>query len=122
MPLLAEYDLGHYDEFRRFLVGAFDLDRDPFGPPGRLVVEERAYDLTFIGRSCQAFPAAVEIGALVAGLEPLDETVADDDLWAILQWLVDGVGGEWSMDALTTTGRIYRTPAATRDSTRQELS
>lgn len=34
VPLLAERDLGHYPEFRKFLAETFDLYSDPFGPPG----------------------------------------------------------------------------------------
>ncbi len=112
VPLLSEHDLGHYPEFRTFLAAAFALDTDPLGPPGLLRVDVRHYELTFVGRSGRPFPAGVEIGALVAGLEPLDETAADRDLWAILAWLVDGAGGQWSRKALETTGRIYRVPAA----------
>ncbi len=112
VPLLAEHDLGHYREFAAFLSAAFGLDADPLGPPGLLRVSGRLYELTFVGRSGRPFPAGVEVGALVPGLEPLDDAAADRDLWAILLWLVDGVGGEWSSTALDTTGRIYRVPAA----------
>jgi hypothetical protein len=111
VPLLGEHDLGHYPEFREFLATTFGLADDPLGAPGLLRVDDRPYELVFIGRSGRPFPAAVEIGALVPGLEPLDEAVADRDLWAILHWLVEGVDGDWSGEALTTTGRIYRIPA-----------
>ena len=112
VPLLGEHDLGHYPEFARFLAGVFGLDTDPFGPPGLLRVSGRLYELTFVGRSGRPFPAGVEIGALVSGLEPLDDTAADRDLWVVLRWLVDGAGGDWSSAALDATGRIYRIPAA----------
>ena len=112
VPLLAEHDLGHYPEFRDFLARTFALDRDPFGAPGLLRVDDRTYQLVFSGRSGRAFPSGVSIDALVPGLEPIDEPAADRDLWAILQWLVAGVGGEWGGDALTHAGRIYRIPAA----------
>ena len=112
VPLLAEHDLGHYPEFRAFLARTFALDRDPFGPPGLLRVEDRAYQLVFFGRSAHAFPSGVSIDALVPGLEPMDEQAADRDLWAILQWLVAGAGGEWAGEALIQAGRIYRIPAA----------
>jgi hypothetical protein len=113
VPLLAEHDLGHYPQFRTFLARTFGLDDDPFGPPGLLQVDDRIYEITFVGRSGRPFPDGAEVGALVPGLEPLDETAADRDLWAILHWLVDGVGGDWSSDALATTGRIYRIPPHT---------
>lgn len=37
------------------------------------------------------------------------------DLWTILQGLVDGVGGEWNAEALTSTGQIYLSPLPTAD-------
>lgn len=112
VPLLAEHDLGHYPQFRRYLAEAFALDADPLGEPGLVSVGDRFYELVFVGRSGLAFPAGVEINALVPGLEPLDERAADLDLWALLGWILDGVGGGWSADALARTGRIYRVPAA----------
>ena len=119
VPLLAEHDLGHYPEFRTFLARTFGLDDDPLGAPGLLRVDDRHYELTFVGRSGRPFPAGVEIAALVRGLEPLDQTAADRDLWTILQWLVDGVGGDWNSDALIETGRIYRIPAARTTATEE---
>jgi len=120
VPLLGEHDLGHYPEFAGFLSTAFGLAADPLGSPGLLRVSGRLYELTFVGRSGRPFPAGVEIGALVAGLEPLDETAADRDLWEVLRWLVDGVGGEWNSAALDTTGRIYRIPAALEENPRED--
>jgi 2-haloacid dehalogenase len=111
VPLLVEPSLGHYPEFRSFLATAFELGAPGLGEPGLLNVEGRFYELVFVGRSGQQFPAGVEINALVLGLAPLDESAADADLWTILQWLVEGAGGEWSADALVTTGEIYRIPA-----------
>lgn len=112
VPLLTEPSVGHYPEFRRFLGEAFGLAEDRVGPPGLLGLGDRYYELVFLGRSGTPFPSGVEIHALVPGVEPLDEAAADRDLWAIMQWLVAGVGGDWSVDALVTTGRIYRVPAA----------
>lgn len=112
MPLLEEHDLGHYPEFRDFLAETFDLARDPFGPPGLLSVGGRLYELVFSGSSGRVFPAALAVNALVPGLEPLDEEAADGDLWAFLEWLVEGVGAPWTADGLATSGRIFRIPAA----------
>jgi hypothetical protein len=121
VPLLAEHDLGHYPEFRAFLARTFDLDRNPFGPPGLVSVGERVYQLVFFGRSESPFPAGVAIDALLPGLEPMDERAVDRDLWMILQWLVDGAGYPWSADELTVAGRIYRIPEAmTSESTPTE--
>lgn len=108
VPLLSEHQLDHYPEFRDFLSTTFSLATDPFGPPGLVQVGPRFYELVFVGYSGRPFPAGLRIAALVPGLEPLDEEQTDRDLWALLGWLVDVVGGEWSRDALETTGRIYR--------------
>jgi hypothetical protein len=110
VPLLTEPDLGHYPEFRAFFTTRFGLDTNPLGAPGLLRVDNRVYELVFIGRSGRPFPEGVEINALVPGLEPLDEEHADADLFAILRWVVAGVGGDWTDEALVTTGRIYRVP------------
>lgn len=108
VPVLTDPDVGHYPEFRNFLVKTFGLDEDPLGAPGLLDVNGRCYELIFVGRSSQEFPAAIEIAALVKGLEPMDVEQADRDLWEIMEWLVEGVGGRWTIDALRSTGKIYR--------------
>lgn len=112
VPLLSEPDVGHYPEFARFLAATFGLDDDPFGPPGTLTVDGRAYELAFTGRSGRAFPAGVDIGALVEGLEPLDIEQADRDLLQIMAWLIEGVGSPWTVEGLDQTCRIFRIPAA----------
>lgn len=108
VPLLTDPDVGHYPEFRAFLTEMFDLTERPLDAPGLLEVDGRVYELVFIGRSGRPFPAAIEIAALVTGLEPLDADQADRDLWQILEWLVEGVGPPWDVEGLTTTGQIYR--------------
>jgi hypothetical protein len=111
--LLAEDRVGHYPEFRAFLARAFDLDRIGLAAPGYLRGPSGgAYALVFIGRSGEPFPAGVEIHAIVQALEPLDEQMADRDLWAILRWLVEGTGGAWTVADLDATGRLYRIGAA----------
>ncbi|TNF98422.1 MAG: hypothetical protein EP297_08090 [Gammaproteobacteria bacterium] len=108
VPVLTEPDVAHYPEFREFLVKTFGLGEDPLGAPGLLEVNSRYYELIFVGRSGQEFPAAIEIAALVKGLEPMDTEQVDEDLWEIMEWLVEGVGGRWTVDALRTTAKIYR--------------
>ena len=111
--VLAEDRLGHYAEFRDFFVRSFDLDRVGLARPGYLRAPSgTAYALIFIGRSGEAFPSGVEIHAVVPALEPLDEAQVDRDLWAILQWIVEGIGGAWTIEALQATGRLFRIPAA----------
>ena len=52
--------------------------------------------------------AAFEIAALVPGLEPMNTAQTDRDLWAIMEWMIQGVGAPWSIEALRTTGDIFR--------------
>ena len=108
VPVLTDPNVGHYPEFTAFLSETFELAKNPLDTPGLLDVHGRVYELIFIGRSGQPFPAALEIAALVPGLEPMDTNQTDIDLWAIMEWLIEGVGAPWSVEALRTTGRIYR--------------
>jgi hypothetical protein len=111
--VLAEDRIGHYPEFRRFFAETFDLDRTGLKQPGYAAAPSgMSYALVFIGRSGEPFPAGVEIHALVPALEPLDEAAVDRDLWAILKWMIAGVGGDWTVHDLEETGRLYRVPAA----------
>lgn len=111
--VLAEHRIGHYPEFRDFFVRSFALDRIGLERPGYVAaLSGLVYELVFIGRSGEPFPAGVEIYALPPALEPLDDDAVDRDLWAILRWMVAGVGGDWTVADLDTTGRLYRIPAA----------
>jgi hypothetical protein len=111
--VLAEDRIGHYPEFRRFFAATFDLDREGLARPGYVAAPSGGcYALVFIGRSGEPFPSGVEIHALVPALEPLDEGAVDRDLWAILRWMIEGVGGDWTVRDLDATGRLYRVPAA----------
>src|SRR6266849_4682654 len=111
--ILVEDRIGHYAEFRDFFSRTFDLDRRGLAEPGYVTAPSGfTYALVFIGRSGEPFPAGVEIHALVPELEPLDDDVVDRDLWAILCWRIEGVGGDWNVDELVATGRLLRIPAA----------
>ncbi|HUB14379.1 MAG TPA: hypothetical protein VMB34_20680 [Acetobacteraceae bacterium] len=111
--VLREDRLGHYAEFRDFFVRSFELDRVGLAQPGYLRASSgMTYALIFIGRSGEAFPCGLEIHTAVPALEPLDEAQVDRDLWAILRWVVEGVGGAWTIEALQATGRLFRIPAA----------
>ena len=112
VPLLGEPDLGHYPHFARFFAERFDLDRNPFAPAPVVSIDGRHYELVFIGRSGRPFPAAIEIAALVAGLEPLDIDQADRDLLELIGWMLDGIGEPWTTEALHHTVRIFRIAAA----------
>ena len=111
--VLIEDRIGHYPEFREFFSRTFELDRRGLAEPGYVNAPSGlTYALVFIGRSGEAFPAGVEIHALVPELEPLDDDVVDRDLWAILCWMIEGVGGDWNVADLLATGRLLRIPAA----------
>jgi len=111
--VLAEDRIDHYPEFRDFFVRVFDLDRVGLAKPGYLAAPSGlSYVLVFVGRSGERFPAALEIYALVPEFEPLDESTIDRDLWAILRWMIDGVGGQWSVTDLDATGQLLRIPPA----------
>lgn len=107
VPVLTDPEVCHYPEFSSFLSDSFELAENPLDAPGLLNVDGRVYEFIFIGRSGRPFPAAVEIAALVPGLEPMDEDQTNKDLWAIMEWLIEGVGEPWTVDALRTTGDIF---------------
>jgi hypothetical protein len=113
--VLVEDRIGHYPEFRDFFSRTFDLDRGGLAEPGYVSAPSGlTYALVFIGRSGEPFPDGVEIHALIPELEPLDDELVDRDLWAILCWMVEGVGGDWNVDDLVATGRLLRIPAASQ--------
>ena len=110
--VLAEDRLGHYPEFRDFFARTFDLDRVGLAHPGHVCAPSgTVYALIFIGRSGEQFPSGVEIHARVPALEPIDDAMIDRDLWSILRWMIEGIGGEWTTDAMEATGRLFRIPA-----------
>jgi len=108
---LAEDRVGHYAEFREFFVRTFDLGRLGLSEPGYVRAPSGLiYAFVFIGRSGEPFPAGVEIYAVAEALEPLADDAIDSDLWAILRWMVGGVGV--SVKDFDAIGRLYRVPAA----------
>ena len=38
--------------------------------------------------------------------------MVDMDLWSIMHWMIQGVGGEWTIAAMVATGRLFRIPAS----------
>ena len=110
--VLTEDRLGHYPEFRAFFVRTFDLERIWLSEPGFVRAPSGTiYGLVFVGRSGERFPSGLEVNAIVDALEPLDDMVVDRDLWAILGWMIGGVGAPWTVEDLQATGRLYRIPA-----------
>jgi hypothetical protein len=112
--VLAEDRLGHYPEFRAFFVRQFSLDANRLSRPGYVRAPSgMTYALVFIGRSGEDFPDGLEIYALPDALEPLSDADVDADLWALLRWTIVGVGGEWRVEDLDATGRLYQLGVAT---------
>jgi hypothetical protein len=110
---LAEDRVAHYSEFRDFFVRTFELDRMGLAEPGYLRAPSGLpYVLVFIGRSGEPFPSGVEVYAVADALEPVDPVILDRDLWAILRWMIAGVGAPWTVEDFDRTGRLYRLPAA----------
>ena len=110
---LAEDRVAHYPEFRDFFVRAFDLDRKGLAEPGFVRAPSGlGYALIFLGRSGEPFPSGVEVHAIVDALEPVAEETLDRDLYAILRWMIAGVGAPWSTEDFDRTARLYRIPAA----------
>jgi hypothetical protein len=107
--VLTEDRVGHYPEFREFFVRRFGLDLAGLSQPGYVRGPSgMIYALVFIGRSGEPFPDGIEIYALPDALEPLDEDDVDSDLWVLLRWMIEGVGGEWRVADLDATGRLYQ--------------
>ena len=111
--VLAEDRVGHYPEFREFFVKQFSLGTNALSRPGYVRAPSgMIYALVFIGRSGEPFPDGIEIYALPDALEPLNEPEVDADLWALLRWMIAGVGGDWRTEDLDATGRLYQLSVA----------
>src|SRR5262249_25746726 len=107
--VLAEDRVGHYPEFREFFVKQFALAANGLSRPGYVQAPSgMVYALVFIGRSGEPFPDGIEVYALPDALEPLNGAEVDADLWALLSWMIAGVGGEWRAEDLDATGRLYQ--------------
>ncbi|HKB82249.1 MAG TPA: hypothetical protein VKD04_03470 [Burkholderiales bacterium] len=113
--VMVEERLGHYAGFREALIDAFGLTaaHADGGPPGYFRAPSgREYEVVFISRSGQRFPSGVEIHALVPGFDAIDPEAVDEDTWRFLEWLIPRVGGEWTLEALKATGKVYKIPWA----------
>jgi hypothetical protein len=116
--VLTETKLGHYDEFRQFFRHELNLrPEDVDGGENLFFKAEsgRIYELIFVGKTGLLYPAGLEICLLVLDIDPLPaEDEIDQDLWEFLQWMIGGVGGEWTLEALESTGYLYKVPFAKR--------
>ena len=113
--VMVEERLGHYAGFREALVAAFALTpaHADGGPAGYFRASSgREYELVFVSRSGQRFPSGVEIHALVPGFDAIETDAIDEDIWHFLEWLIPCVGGEWTLETLRSTGKVYKIPWA----------
>ena len=113
--VLVEERLGHYAGFREAIVEAFGLTpaHGDGGPPGYFrAASGREYEVIFLSRSGHRFPSGIEIHALVPGFDSVDPDAIDEDVWRFLEWLIPRVGGEWTLEALKSTGKVYKIPWA----------
>src|SRR5260370_26024905 len=109
--VLAEDRVGHYPEFREFFVRRFSLDPNGLSKSGYIRCPSgMIYSLVFVGHSGEPFPDGLEVYALVDALEPVSEENVDTDLWAFLRWMIQGIGGEWKVEDLDSTSRLYQLP------------
>ncbi len=98
----------NYPDFRDFFVRRFSLDSAGLSRPGYVRgPSAMVYALVLIGRSGEPFPDGLEIYALPYALEPLDDADVDADLWALLRWMIAGIGGEWRVEDFDATERLY---------------
>ena len=113
--VMAEERPGHYAGFREALAAAFGLSpaHADGGPPGYFrAASGREYQVVFMSRSGERFPSGLEIHALVPGFDVIDPNTTDEDIWCFLEWLIPRVGGEWTLEALKATGKVYKIPWA----------
>lgn len=113
--VMADERLDHYAGFREVLIAAFGLTpaHADGGPSGYFrAASGREYEVVFTSRSGHRFPSGLEIHALVPGFDPVDPEAIDEDIWRFLEWLIPRVGGEWTLEALKATGKVYKIPWA----------
>lgn len=117
--VLREPRLSHYEEFRDFLRRHFSLTAQD-AERGRCVYLStdagRLYELAFLAGTGGPYPSGLTVSLLVEGSNPSpDPDEIDEDVWAFLRWLVQGIGGEWTVDNLDRLALLYGLPFATEE-------
>jgi hypothetical protein len=112
--VLREPQLRHCDEFADFLCRRFQLTADDadHGRSFYLQAESgRLYWMRFLAGTGGPFPSGLELFLLLPGLEPVPEPDdIDSDVWLFLRWLVEGVGGEWTLERFDRMVGLYGLP------------
>lgn len=108
--VLREPYLDHYPEFAHFagreLKGGARVFQANSG---------RLYEVAVSGEG-ESTPSSLTINLLVGVVSaaPTDNEI-DADIWEFLRWLIAGVGGEWKVEELDETGRLFRVPGAVKE-------
>ena len=107
--VLIEQSPGHYQEFQDFIT------KELRGKEGRLYFRGKSGSVYTAGLIPQREPdglQGMEICIRISeGTQIPASDVVDLDLWPFFEWIIQGVGGEWDLDALRTTGSIYNVPS-----------
>jgi hypothetical protein len=103
--VLVEQTPGHYPEFREFIrreldgAGGMIYFRGGSGSYYRLAVMDPA----------QSDIEGIEVCVcLTSSGQTLTSEIINQDLWDLLEWIIQGVGGDWTLEDLRQTGAIYR--------------
>lgn len=106
--ILLEQSPDHYPEFGEFLKR--ELERGG----GDLFFRGRSGNVYRVGRvspTDRGDLSGIEICARAAhSARTLSGEEIDLDLFPFFEWLIQGVGGEWTLKALHTTAAIYKIP------------
>ena len=108
--VLREPYLNHYPEFANFVGSELEGETTVFqADSGRL------YEVV-VSRETESPPTSLMINLLVdtVSAAPTDNEI-DADIWEFLRWLIAGTGGEWKVEELEETGRLFRTPGAVKE-------
>lgn len=106
--VLHEQRLGHYDEFRRVFVEQLELEQ-PQKAPIYFLQEGRIYEMEFGDTAGLPYPSDLKIYLILqeSQVAPSSETI-NQDLWALFEWAVEKIGGEWKLEEAQQFARDYR--------------
>ena len=108
--VLLEQRPGHYPEFQSFL----EKERQKCG--GDLCFRARSGSVYRVGWSKGTDLGGIEICLRIkTDQQTFTPEHIDVELWPFLEWLIRGVGGDWTLEALRETGLIYRAPGVPRE-------
>ncbi|MDI6857322.1 MAG: hypothetical protein QME71_03290 [Dehalococcoidia bacterium] len=112
--VLREPSLRHYEEFGEFMRRHFRLTPADVAARRRVYFRSdggRLYEIAFLGGTGGAFPSGLEIFLLMPELEATPEQDdIDADIWFFLRRVVEGVGGEWTLERFNRMVGLYGLP------------